>query len=92
MMSVALKSVAAFVSVKPITAVSPASSAVLSLVMVMVGAVVSVTTTVLTVMLTLLLASAPSVLALPAASVNLPLETLTVAAVVLLAVGVNVAV
>ena len=82
----------ASLSVKVSVAVSSALSAVLSLVMVMVGAVVSVTTTVLTVMLTLLLASAPSVLALPAASVNLPLETLTVAAVVLLAVGVNVAV
>ena len=56
----------------------------------MVGGVVSAAT-VLTVMVTVLLASEPSVLALPAASVNLPLETLTEPAVVLFVSGVKVA-
>ena len=48
--------------------------------------------TVSTTKVTELLGSAPSVLALPAASVNTPLDTLTVPLVVLLAVGVNKAV
>ena len=72
-------------------AVSPTLRLVLLLVMAMVGGMVSATT-VLTVMDTALLMSVPSAFMLPAASLNLLLPTLILAAVVLLAAGVKVAV
>ena len=61
------------------------------LVIAIAGGVVS-GTTVLTLMLTVLSTSAPSVLELAAASLNVALATLIMAGVVLLAVGVKVAV
>ena len=67
-------------------AVSPDLRLVLLLLMAIVG------TTVSTVIVTVLFASAPSAFWFPFASVNLPLATETTPAVVLLAVGVNVAV
>ena len=57
-----------------------------------VGGVVSAAATVLTLMETRLSASAPSALALPAASVKTPLATLTTPLAVLLGAGVKVAV
>ena len=72
------------VSVK--VAVEPSSTELLAADTAMVGVRVS------TARVTVLLVSDPSALALPAASVNTPLATLTTALVVLLAVGVRVAV
>ena len=69
-----------------IVAVSPAVREFLLVVIAMVGVTVS------TVMVTVLSASAPSVLALPAASVKVLLATEMTPLVVLLAVGVKVAV
>ena len=77
-------------SAKVMVAELPAVSPDALLETAMVGGVVSAGT-VLTVMVTELFASEPSVFALPAASVNLPLETDTEPLVVLLAVGVKVA-
>ncbi len=74
--------------VKVMAAVWPIPSVATLLVMVIVGAVVS-GTIVLTLMLTVLSASAPSVLAFAAASVNTPLATLMTAGAVLLGAGVN---
>ena len=80
------KSVAAWLSVKVKSAVSPALTLALSADTAMAGL------TELTVMVWLLLVSDPSVLKLPARSENLLLATLTTPLVVLSAVGVNVAV
>ncbi len=84
--SLASKSVAASDRVNVIVAVSLALRLVLSLVTAIVGRAVS------TVMETVLLASAPSVLALPPSSVNLVLATDTTPLVVELVLGVKVAV
>ena len=69
----------------------PTAKDAMSLAMAIVGAVVS-GTTVFTVMFTVLSLSAPSVLALPAASVNVELATLMTAGIVLLVAGVKIAV
>ena len=84
--SSATKSVLDSDSVNVIVAVSPDFSALLSAVIATVG------TTVSTARVSVLLESAPSILALPVASVNLPLAMLTTPFVVLLAIGVKVAV
>ena len=84
--SPATKSVAVSESVKVMVAVSPAFSAVALLETTMVGRTVS------TVKVAVLSASAPSLLRLPAASVNLSFATLTTPLVVLASVGVNTAV
>ena len=88
--SEATKLVDASLRVKVNVAVLPTAKLVLLLETEMVGGVVS--TNVFTAMVTVLLASEPSTLALPAASVNTPLAILTTPLVVLFAVGVNVAV
>ena len=92
-MSARLKSVLASLSVKVMVSVSPALRLTVGLVraIAMVGAVVS-GGKVLVTMLTVLLASVPSVLALPAASANLALATCTTLVMMLLALGVKVAV
>ena len=83
-MSARAKSVDVSLKVKVTSAVSPDLSAALSAETAMVGVVVS------TVRDKRLLESAPSALALPAASVNLVLATLTEPEVVLLVLGVKV--
>ena len=83
-MSARAKSVAVSLKVKVINAVSLALSDALSAETAMVGVIVSMVND------TRLLESAPSALALPAASVNLVLATLTDPGVVLLVVGVKV--
>ncbi len=77
-------------SVNVMMAVCPVPSAAMLLVMAMVGGVVS-SATVFTLTVTVLLASAPSVFALAAASVNMPLATLITPGEVLPAAGMNVA-
>ena len=84
--SEATKLVDASLRVKVSVAVSPAMRLDLLLVTAIVGIRVS------TAKVTVLFASAPSALALPAASVNTPLATLTTPFALLLAVGVNSAV
>ena len=84
--SVEIKSVAVSLKVNARLAVSPAFRADCADVMAMVGNTVS------TVNVLVLLASDPSLLLLPAASLKVPLATLTTPLVVLLAVGVKVAV
>jgi hypothetical protein len=79
-----VKSVLGLVRVKVMLAVWPALRVLTSLLMEMLGGAVSLA------MLRLLLASAPSLLALPAASVNLSLVTLIWPVVVVPAVGVKV--
>ena len=83
-MSARAKSVAVSLKVKVINAVSLALSDALSAETAMVGVIVSMVND------TRLLESAPSALALPAASVNLVLATLTEPEVVLLVLGVKV--
>ena len=83
-MSATAKSVAVSLKVKVINAVSPDLSAALSDETAMVGVIVSMVSD------TTLFESAPSALALPAASVNLVLATLTEPAVVLFVFGVKV--
>ena len=83
-MSATAKSVAVSLKVKVINAVSPDLSAALSDETAMVGVIVSMVND------TRLSESAPSALALPAASVNLVLATLTEPAVVLFVFGVKV--
>ena len=83
-MSATAKSVAVSLKVKVINAVSPDLSAALSDETAMVGVIVSMVND------TRLSESAPSALALPAASVNLVLATLTEPAVVLFVLGVKV--
>ena len=83
-MSARAKSVDVSLKVKVTSAVSPDLSAALSAETAMVGVIVSMVND------TRLLESAPSALALPAASVNLVLATLTDPGVVLLVVGVKV--
>ena len=83
-MSARAKSVDVSLKVKVTSAVSPDLSAALSAETAIVGVVVS------TVRDKRLFESAPSVLVLPAASVNLVLATLTEPAVVLFVVGVKV--
>ena len=81
-----VKSVLGLLSVKVMVAVSPTLRVLALVATTTVGTVVSV------VMLTVLLASAPSRLRLPAASLNLSEATLTLALTTVLAVGVKVAV
>ena len=88
--SEATKLVDASLRVKVSDAVSPAAKLVLLLDTAMVGGIVS--TNMFTDMVTVLLASEPSTLALPAASVNTPLATLTTPLAVLFGKGVKVAV
>ena len=83
-MSATAKSVAVSLKVKVINAVSLALSDALSAETAMVGVIVSMVND------TRLSESAPSALALPAASVNLVLATLTEPAVVLFVLGVKV--
>ena len=83
--SVEIKSVAVSLKVNARLAVSPALSADCDDVIAMVGNTVS------TVNVLVLLASAPSLLLLPAASLKVPLATLTTLLVVLLELGVKVA-
>ena len=83
-MSATAKSVAVSLKVKVINAVSLALSAALSAETAMIGVIVSMVND------TRLFESAPSALALPAASVNFVLATLTEPAVVLFVFGVKV--
>ena len=85
LMSPMLKSVLGLLSWKVRLAVSPALSVVLLLLTMMVGVTVSLVSE------TVLLASAPSVLKLPAASLNLVEATLMVPLVLVPGVGVKVA-
>ena len=93
--SASVKLLLASLSVKVTTVVWPVAKLVRSALRAMVGAVVSACA-VLVGMLTMLVlptpVSEPSVLKLPAASLNLKLSTLTVLVVVLPALGVKVAV
>ena len=84
-MSEAVKVVEASLKVNVNVAVSPSFKFVLMVLKAMVG------TTVSTARASVLLASEPSVLALPAESVKTPLVTLTMPLAVLLAAGVKVA-
>ena len=81
-----VKSVEASLNVNVIRAVSPAFREVTSEVTMIVGSTVSIAS------VTELLISAPSILKLPAVSLNVPLATLIAPFVVLLISGVNVAV